>query len=514
MEFLRTNGTTIVNESGKEILLEGFGLGGWLLPEGYMWKLYTKCDRPRRMEKLIQTLCGKTYANQFWNTYFDSYITRQDIQLIAEQGFNSVRLPLNSRHLYDPDGNCFIPKSIDLVDQLVQWCTEYDLYVILDMHGAPGGQTGTNIDDSENDTPELFLKDEHSQSLILLWQLLAERYKNEPCIAGYDLLNEPLPNWFSEHNGKVLPLYKEITEAIRQVDQKHMIILEGVHWATNFEIFEEIKSGDFDDNYLLQFHKYWSPPDKESIVQFTDWSRLLNVPLLMGEGGENNLDWYTGFFCMLRRENISYSFWSYKKMNSHNSPVTFYEPEGWNELIDYIDKKTPIAEARAQEIFDSFLENIRNPVVNHSVFNAVNCQVPVGIPAEYYDSAFTGTPREEGAQIRMSENTTILFKQRKIGVPDYKRYGGEPQPDTEKLLVKLHPGDWLEYEFAAAEASRYSIQIHTATDQRAYQLLLDSRPGLQSDSGNFIAQLKPGKHKVRIIAESIILLERIEIIPV
>ncbi|MDF2986567.1 MAG: glycoside hydrolase [Eubacterium sp.] len=122
MDFLRAYGTKIV---------------GWLLPEGYMWKLYTKCDRPRRMEKLIEELCGYAYAKDFWKRYFDSYITREDIELIADQGFNSVRLPLNARILFDEDQKSFYQEVIMRVDMLIEWCREFGIYVVLDMHGAP-----------------------------------------------------------------------------------------------------------------------------------------------------------------------------------------------------------------------------------------------------------------------------------------------------------------------------------------------------------------------------------------
>ena len=100
MEFLHTNNGVLY--CGKNpIILRGMGLGGWLLPEGYMWKFYTKCDRPRRMEKLLRELCGERYAEAFWERYYDRYITERDIAWIAGQGLNSVRLAMNARHLFD-----------------------------------------------------------------------------------------------------------------------------------------------------------------------------------------------------------------------------------------------------------------------------------------------------------------------------------------------------------------------------------------------------------------------------
>jgi endoglucanase len=106
------------------------------------------------------------------------------------------------------------------------------VYVIIDMHGAPGGQTGANIDDSPNDKPELFIDPRYQDQLVNLWVKIAQRYKDEPTVAAYDLLNEPLPvNTGSAEKYKhlLVPLYQRITSEIRKVDQKHMI----THFSIN-----------------------------------------------------------------------------------------------------------------------------------------------------------------------------------------------------------------------------------------------------------------------------------------
>ena len=66
------------------------------------------------------------------------------------------------------------------MDNLVRWCRKYDVYVIIDMHGAPGGQTGANIDDSPKDQPELFSDKANQDRLVDLWVKLADRYKDDP----------------------------------------------------------------------------------------------------------------------------------------------------------------------------------------------------------------------------------------------------------------------------------------------------------------------------------------------
>lgn len=90
--FLHTKGKKIVDGRGEEILLTGWGLGNWLLQEGYMWKAYgERFDRPSRIEKVVEELTGRDFAEYFWKEYRENYIRREDILAMAELGYNSVR---------------------------------------------------------------------------------------------------------------------------------------------------------------------------------------------------------------------------------------------------------------------------------------------------------------------------------------------------------------------------------------------------------------------------------------
>lgn len=445
MDFVRAVNREIM-VGDKPLLLRGFGLGGWLLPEGYMWKFYTLCDRPRRMEALIEDLCGPAYGEAFWRRYEDAYITREDIAWIAGEGFNSVRLPLNARHLKKEE-------TWRRIDDCIAWCKEHGLYVILDMHGAPGGQTGQNIDDSENDQPELFQNRDYQRELIGLWRRIALRYREETAVAGYDLLNEPLPEFFSQYNGRVLPLYRELAKAIRQVDPHHMLILEGVHWATDFSIFDPLEESPLDGNCMLQFHRYWSAPDQPGIQPFLDYRERLNMPLFMGEGGENNLDWYKAAFALYERQKISWSFWTYKKMDCRNSPVTFPMPGEWPRLLAYLKGGPRPAPAEARRILDGFLEAVAQGKRNPDVIRALKREAPITFPAEHFDRGYSALKRIPGADYRRGEPLSILFHSGKTGMPDYRRMGGEPQPEAERLYMLLRQGERAVYRYKAAAGS-------------------------------------------------------------
>lgn len=203
---------------------------------------------------------------------------------------------------------------------------------------------------------------------------------------------------------------------------------------------------------VLQFHKYWNSPDADSLAPFLSCAKRLNAPLYLGESGENNLDWYTTVFPLCERLGIGWNFWSFKKMDNHNSPVTFAQPHGWETLLSYLDGSGSLTQAEAQTIFDRFLACIAAPVYCDEVVCALRRTSPVVIPAEAFDEWNIHSPKELGAELRQSEPTTLLFADGHKGVPDYRRYGGEPQPVTERILVRLLAKDSICYSILSWDA--------------------------------------------------------------
>jgi len=386
--YLKTQGQDIVNEQAEKILLRGVGLGNWMLPEGYMWKFGDQGDRPRRIEKLVNDLLGPENANRFWSEFRQQYIAETDIKRIAELGYNSVRPALNARlFLTETDPPQKVEEGFQLLDHLVKWCKASGLYVIIDMHGAPGGQTGQNIDDSANDQPELFQQTKYQDRLVNLWVDIAKRYHDEPAVAGYDLLNEPLPERTgaaAKYKHLVEPLYQRITKAIRAVDAKHMIILEGVDWANDWSIFTK----PFDSNLVYQFHYYcWDTPAKlKSIGRYLDYRQRLNAPVWVGETGErdNTIYWATtGYF---EANNIGWSFWPWKKMDTINTPYSIPLPQHWDAVAAYSRGGSKPARDVAQQAFDELLHNVRLEQCTYhpEVVNAMLRRVPGRIEAENF----------------------------------------------------------------------------------------------------------------------------------
>ncbi len=428
--FLRADGRRIVNGAGEEILLTGWGLGNWLNPEGYMWLSDSpRFTRGRDMEAAVRTLAGEQYAEEFWKKFRERYITRADILRMAEEGYNSVRIPINWRLFMEENTGSIVWKEegFRLLDSCIGWCREAKIYAFIDLHAAPGGQTGSNIDDCAHDRPELFMNSDYFNMGIALWAELARRYSGEWIVGGYDLLNEPLMPMEDGRYDSLLPelkrFYHEAIAAIRAADPRHMISLEGHHWATETCIFDEF----YDCNALIHFHRYACLPEKESIEEFLRVSEKQNMPIWLGETGENKPIWYAAFYPMVLSFGIGYNLWTWKKMETGNSPCSVHKPDGWERLINATKEKAediPSPE-EVRKMLDAFLDNmlLENCGYHHDVIaNAFRCP-PCALRAQDYDLRdFSGSP----GFIGHSDNSACEYRS---GLPISLR---EAEPVQEK----------------------------------------------------------------------------------
>lgn len=332
--FVTTRGKDLVTTDGKPLLLKGINLGNWLMPEGYMFKFKT-ANSPRLIQTLINELVGEDEGRQFWKTYRENYITQEDIKFIKQSGFNSIRVPFNYRlFVTDTTPAKLEGEGYRHLDDVVAWCKKEGLYVILDMHAAPGGQTGDNIDDSWG-YPFLFESIESQELAVNIWRKLAARYRSEPTVIGYDLLNEPIAHYFDGLvlNPKLEPLYRKIVAGIREVDKNHLIFLGGAQWNNNFKVF----GPPFDDKLVYTFHKYWMEVNQEAIQEYLDFRVKHNVPLWMGESGENTDEWISAYRTLLEGNKIGWCFWPYKKLDATSCVASINKPADWDAIVAFAD---------------------------------------------------------------------------------------------------------------------------------------------------------------------------------
>lgn len=352
--FLRTSGTKIVNEKGENVLLRGMGLGGWMLQEGYMLRLQgtnPQYSIRNRIEKLI----GAEQTQQFYDAWLKNFITKADIDSMRSWGFNHVRLPMHF-NLYtlpvdkEPDSTkqTWLEKGFQLTDSLLSWCKANKMYLILDLHAAPGGQgNDVNIADRDSTKPSLWQSVANQEKTIALWKKLAERYKDEPWIGAYDIINEP--NWgfedpadrngLKESSNKPLrELMVKITEAIRSVDKKHIVIIEGNGWGNNYKGIFPL----WDNNTVISFHKYWNFNDAKSIQHMLDARNNNNAPVWVGETGENSNVWFADAVQLLESNNIGWCWWPLKKLGNNN-PLEIPMNPWYEKVVNYWNGRGRVA---------------------------------------------------------------------------------------------------------------------------------------------------------------------------
>ncbi len=443
--FLRARGREIVNENGEPIILSGWGLGNWLLPEGYMWKAGPRADRPRRLEEVLRELAGSEYAAGFWPKFRENYVRREDIQRMAELGYNSVRVPIGWRVLMEEEpGVRFSEEGFRLIDRLLDWCEEAGIYAFLDLHGAPGGQTGANIDDCVDDFPRLFTDKDSWDKAIALWGELAERYKDRWIVGGYDILNEPLrPDDGRRPCQYLLPklreFYREAAGEIRRHDKRHMLSIEGSSWSTDPAVFCE----DYDDNMVIHFHRYAVLPDISAYREFLELSKRWDKPLWLGESGENTPEWFAALYPLGAKLGVGYNVWPWKKMDCENSPYSVKKPEGWEKFTAYTSGGERPSYEEAVKMFDRYLENIRienceeRPAVSASVRREPGCSLRA---ADFDEGGCRGIDTSDALSgFRKGSGMKIVEPE----IMQEKRFGFDCRWDAFKL--SLRPGEYAEY---------------------------------------------------------------------
>lgn len=334
LPWLHIEGRNVVSASGDTFYIQGVNLGHAFNPEGYMMQ-FSNCNSPRLINDMLSELVGPDEAAAFWQAFKEAYITEDDIRYIASVGANTIRLPFHYAMFTDQDYmGCQRAEGFARMDSIVAWCERARLYVVLDMHDCPGGQTGDNIDDSYG-YPWLMLSEPSQALFCSLWRQIADHYKDNPVVLGYELMNEPVATYFEADydtlNAALLPLYERCIDSIRTVDPRHIILLGGAQWNGNFRIFTHLPS---DPNILYACHRYGHPATEDGILDFLQWQDSLNVPMCMTETGHASDEWYALQAATLRRHDIGLLFWPYKKLGG-SCWMHVGVPEGWDVIRQF-----------------------------------------------------------------------------------------------------------------------------------------------------------------------------------
>lgn len=484
--FLKASGKAIINESGDTVLLRGMGLGGWMLQEGYMLQTADFANAQYQIREKIEELIGTAATDLFYEAWLANHLRKSDIDSLKAWGFNAVRLPMHY-NLFTlpvedepvPGQNTWLTKGFELTDSLISWCKQNEMYVILDLHAAPGGQGyDQGISDYDPTKPSLWESQPNRDKTVALWKKLAETYANEPTVAAYDLINEP--NWNLPGNQLLRDLYQEITDSIRTVDTTHMLIIEGNWFANDFTGL----TPPWDDNMAYGPHKYWSFNDQASIQWVLDIRDNYDVPIFFGESGENSNPWFADAVRLFEENGLGWAWWPLKKVESIAGPLSVKKPAGYQALLDYWSGNAPAPPASAaQATLMQLAQNLKteNCIFHKDVIDALMRQpfdetaipynvqqIPgvvyttdfdMGVPGSaYYDSDLANYQVSTGAYTAWNNG----WSYRNDGVDIESSQ--DPINSNGFSLGWLTAGEWMQYSVQVANTAVYDVEIRVAAN--------------------------------------------------
>jgi hypothetical protein len=345
--FLRVKGRQIVEQSGKEVILCGVNLGNWLMMEGY---ISGGLNKPVHLfAQAFAKKYGQKELAAFLKLYRDTYIQEKDFLRIRQMGANCIRLPFPAR-LLAAKANYFDESGFTYLKRAVAWARKHSLYLILDLHAAPGSQNQDWHSDSAGRA--LFWQEEKFQRRYLrIWKEIARRFKNEPAIAGYDVLNEPVVPKNKE--GLVKRIYAQVTEVIRSEDKAHIIFLEGNCWGQRIGFLgkpQDANTAYSIHTYLpLEFtfnfarglkypgvinKTYWDSRRVEKMIApYAALGKKWNMPIYVGELGVNlrcgecygELEFLKDLLSTFKKHHFHWTYWTYKCVAQSCFPDGIYQ---------------------------------------------------------------------------------------------------------------------------------------------------------------------------------------------
>ena len=504
--YLHSNGQKIEDENGKNIVLRGLGLGGWMIQEGYMLKTGTFAGPQYKIKKKITDVLGVDKTKKFYDAYKQNGITKRDIDSLAAWGFNSVRLPMHYNLYTLPiekeavsEENTWLEEGFNRTDDLLNWCAANKIYLILDLHAAPGGQgNDTNISDYDTTKPSLWQSLANQDKMVALWKKIALRYKDNPWVGGYDIINEPNWNFTGTNqngcdelsNSPLRDLEIRVTKAIREVDKNHLIIIEGNCWGNNYNGIFPL----WDTNLALSFHKYWNHNDQASIQKMLDFRIKYNVPIWLGESGENSNVWFQEAISLVETNNIGWAFWPMKKIDNLAGITSVSITPEYKKLLEYWEKggvkpSVDFANNALIQIAENYkMENLN---IKYDVIDAMFRQVqttetkaykkhslPSKVFATEYDLGQNGYAYSDKDVINY--DGTQFTPWNKGGA--MRNDGVDIQNCTDKItngfnVCFIEDGEWLQYTFELKEAKQFEVDIRFASDQAGGELYFENESG-------------------------------------
>jgi len=526
--FYKAQGPNILDATGKPVALRGVGLGGWLMPEGYMLKIAAPDGgSPTSIRNQITALIGAQATLDFYALYQQNYVQEADIKALKEWGYDHIRLPFHYKVFYDPDSDQFLEEGFSLLDDFIGWCKKYDLMIILGMHATPGAQNHLNISDSDGTARLWTVPDPYQIQILKIWEEFAARYKDETQIIGFDLVNEPvLPD---EYNVALFrKFYVDLIKSIRKIDRNHIMFVEGNWFAKDFTAL----TPPMDDNMVYTFHKYWNHTSPSTIQYLTDIRNEYQVPLWLGETGENSNSWFYEVSRMVEARNIGWNWWTHKKYDTLTAPLSVVTNPDYEAVLSYwrggpkpttevaikglmqmatdlhIDKSVYRPDV-IPALFDPDFNSNPEPYTAHKIPGTIAAvQFDLGNQGmSYNDTDYINTSGSPGGP-----NIGGSFRNDGVDIEVTKNSGG-----FDYIVGWIANGEWLEYIYKATSSRQMEMSARIVAPQNngKMSVFIDGKRGLNNitipATGSYSTwqtvslgkiNIESGEHKLRVVFDA------------
>ncbi|RSM14334.1 hypothetical protein CEP52_001484 [Fusarium oligoseptatum] len=358
--YLNVRGSEIVDQNGNAVVLRGTSLGGWLNMENFLMG-YPGTESFTRAAMLA--VMGKEKYNFFFDRFLYHFFTEDDAKFLQSFGLNSLRLPFSYKHFEDDmNPRQLKEEGCKHLDRVIDLCSSHD-----------------------NHTSYAAFWDfkDHQDRAVWLWETLAQRYKDNPWVAGFNLLNEPA----DPQQTRVVEFYSRLEKAIRAIDPNHLLFLDGNTYAMEWKGFKSILPNSvyaIHDYSMMGFPsgpRYKGTSEQKAKVrqQFSrkiEFHRSHNVPIWNGEFGavyetrgleadEKNEERYQLLgeqLCVYEEARISWALWTYKGVGimdmMHTSPDS-----PWGKLTkSFIERKKHL-QVDSATACPSEVDNLIDPLV-------------------------------------------------------------------------------------------------------------------------------------------------------
>ena len=342
--LVQASGRSLYDAQGNRLTLKGINAGQILLQEGWMspfaleplknqdgsW--VTDADGNLQYPEFTEEeFRAGLYANpnlagydpeELMGYYYSCFFTEEDFRIIKEElGLNTIRLPFYYLNILNEDLSLKNEdEAFAYLDWFIERAAQSELYVVLDLHGAPGSQNGYEHSGVAQRVAGLWTSQENLNATVALWQFVSHHYsRTRPdlgaWIATYDLLNEPTYEYKSTTTRECWDFFDTLYDTIRANDDQHVITM-GACW--DFAALPDPAEYGWENvQYAYHWYNWW--PDTIPYAFFYAYQDLSNigrdydVPVLIGEFTvfENRAQW-ADELALFDRRGYNWTIWNYK----------------------------------------------------------------------------------------------------------------------------------------------------------------------------------------------------------